>query len=161
LTTSDEKSFEVSLDVIKQSITVNTLVTDLGMNEEGSNMSVPIPLPNVTADILELVIEWCEYHKNDAPVPEKPVEEENKFDDKKDTTIPEWDSKFLLKPHRAVLFHIAIAANYLAIKVLLDYCCKTIANMIKGKTPEQIRHVFGIECDFTPEELEAIKKDNA
>ena len=33
-----------------------------------------------------------------------------------------------------------------------DVGCKTVANMIKGKTPEQIRQTFNIVNDFTPEE---------
>lgn len=38
------------------------------------------------------------------------------------------------------------------IKGLLDVTCKTVANMIKGKTPEEIRKTFNIKNDFTEEE---------
>ena len=48
------------------------------------------------------------------------------------------------------------AANYLNIKPLLDLTCKTVADMIKGKTPEEIRAHFNIQNDFTPEEEEEV-----
>lgn len=32
--------------------------------------------------------------------------------------------------------------------------------MLKGKSPEQIREMFGIENDFTPEEEEKIREEN-
>ena len=34
--------------------------------------------------------------------------------------------------------------------------CKTVANMIKGKTPEEIRKTFNIKNDFTPAEEEQV-----
>lgn len=48
------------------------------------------------------------------------------------------------------------AANYLDIKGLLDVTCKTVANMIKGKSPEEIRKTFNIKNDFTPAEEEQV-----
>lgn len=52
------------------------------------------------------------------------------------------------------------AANYLDIKPLLDVGCKTVANMIKGKSPEEIRKTFNIQNDFTPDEEEQIRREN-
>ncbi|CAG8505383.1 3216_t:CDS:2 [Acaulospora morrowiae] len=52
------------------------------------------------------------------------------------------------------------AANYLEIKKLLDYGCKTVANMIKGKSPEEIRSTFSLTGEFSPEEEEAIRREN-
>jgi hypothetical protein len=52
------------------------------------------------------------------------------------------------------------AANYLHIKNLLDLTCQTVADMIKGKTPEEIRKTFNIKNDFTPEEEEEVRREN-
>jgi len=51
------------------------------------------------------------------------------------------------------------AANYLNIKGLLDLTCQTVADMMKGKTPEEIREIFNIKNDFTKEEDE-IRREN-
>ena len=40
---------------------------------------------------------------------------------------------------------------------MLDLTCKTAAEMIKGKTPEEIRKHFNIKNDFTPEELAQVR----
>ena len=61
---------------------------------------------------------------------------------------------------QGTLFELILAANYLDIKALLDLTCKTVANMIKGKTPEEIRKTFNIKNDFSPEEEEQVRKEN-
>ena len=52
------------------------------------------------------------------------------------------------------------AANYLNIKGLLDLTCQTVADMIKGKTPEEIRKIFNINEKLRPEEEEKIRREN-
>ena len=65
-----------------------------------------------------------------------------------------------VKVDQATLFEIILAANYLNMKGLLDLTCMTVANMMKGKTPEEIRKTFNIKNDFTPEEEEEVRKEN-
>ena len=50
--------------------------------------------------------------------------------------------------------------KYVSFQGLLDVTCKTVANMIKGKTPEEIRKTFNIKNDFTPSEEEQVRKEN-
>ena len=76
-------------------------------------------------------------------------------------TLPEdeknvWDKDFV-KVDDETLFNLILAANYLDIKSLLDLTCKTVADEIKGKTPEEIRVRFNIKNDFTPEECVAAR----
>ncbi|CAN1226652.1 SKP1-like protein 1A [Linum perenne] len=114
-----------------------------------------IPLPNVHSKILAKVIdvhskilakviEYCKKH----------VETPNA-----DDSLKQWDTDFA-KVDQATLFDLILAANYLNIKDLLDLTCQTVADMIKGKSPEEIRKIFNIKNDFTPEEEEEVRREN-
>lgn len=152
LQSSDGEIFEVDVEIAKQSVTIKTMLEDLGMDDEGDDD--PVPLPNVNAAILKKVIQWCTHHKDDPPPPEDDENKEKRTDD-----IPVWDQEFL-KVDQGTLFELILAANYLDIKGLLDVTCKTVANMIKGKTPEEIRKTFNIKNDFTEEEEAQVRKEN-
>lgn len=78
---------------------------------------------------------------------------------KSEDEVKAWDLEFV-KVDQATLFDLILAANYLNIKGLLDLTCQTVANMIKGKTPEEIRKTFNIKNDFTPEEEEEVRREN-
>ena len=52
------------------------------------------------------------------------------------------------------------AANFLNIKGLLDLTCKTVADMMTGKSLPEIRKMFHIINDYTPEEEEQVRKEN-
>lgn len=120
---------------------------ELGMGDDDEEA---IPLPNVNATILKKVIQWCTHHKDDSPPPEDDENREKVTDD-----ISTWDMEFL-KVDQGTLFELILAANYLDIKGLLDISCKTVANMVKGKSPEEIRKTFNIKNDFTPAEEEQV-----
>ena len=55
--------------------------------------------------------------------------------------IEEWDREFI-NVDQGTLFEIILAANYMDMQGLLDLGCKTVANMIKGKSVEEIRKVI-------------------
>lgn len=129
------------------------MLEDLFSEEEGPSEAVPIP--NVNEAVLKKVIEWCDHHRND-PIQANEDEVDSR---KKPTEIDEWDQKFM-QVDQEMLFEIILAANYLDIKALLDVGCKTVANMIKGKSPEEIRKTFNIQNDFTPEEEDQIRREN-
>jgi len=150
LKSSDGTSHTVSRPVAERSVLIKNLLADIPL--DGSEA---IPIPNVNDTVLKKVLEWCEYHKNDPPA----ADDDDSDSRKKSTDISEWDQKFMAVDQE-LLFEIILAANYLDIKPLLDVGCKTVANMIKGKSPEEIRKTFNIQNDFTPEEEDQIKREN-
>ena len=151
LQSSDSEIFEVDVEIAKMSETIKTLLEDSCLDDDDEE---PIPLPDVNAAILRKVIEWSIHHKDDPP---PAADEENR--EKRTEDIEPYDQEFL-KVDQGTLFELILAANYLDIKGLLDVTCKTVANMIKGKTPEEIRKTFNIKYEFTAEEEEKVRKEN-
>lgn len=121
--------------------------------EDGDDEEVVMPVPNVRSSVLQKVIEWAEHHK-DSNFPD-----EDDDDSRKSAPIDSWDREFL-KVDQEMLYEIILAANYLNIKPLLDAGCKVVAEMIRGRSPEEIRRTFNIVNDFTPEEEAAIRREN-
>ncbi|KAE9618499.1 hypothetical protein Lal_00047604 [Lupinus albus] len=68
-----------------------------------------------------------------------------------------WDANFM-KVDMDTLYDILTAASNLGNEKLLDLACKTVAEKIKGKNPDQIRQTFNIKNDFTPQEEEENQK---
>jgi len=150
LTSSDGIDISVDKIVAQRSVLIKNLLDDLP-----DASSEPIPIPNVNEAVLKKVMEWCEHHKADPPA----SNDDDSDSRKKSTDIEEWDQKYM-QVDQEMLFEIILAANYLDIKALLDVGCKTVANMIKGKSPEEIRKTFNIQNDFTPEEEDQIRREN-
>ncbi|KAL3634320.1 SKP1-like protein 20 [Castilleja foliolosa] len=169
LRSSDGEVFEVAEAVAVESQTIKHMIEDDCAYAE-------IPIHNVTGVILAKVIEYCKRHV-DACAPTSAANTDDKpsstpvststanTDDKPSSTpvsddeLKAFDDDFV-KVDLSTLFDLILAANYLNIKSLLDLGCQTVADMIKGKTPEEIRKHFNIKNDFTPEEEEEVRKEN-
>ncbi|XP_037424714.1 SKP1-like protein 1 [Triticum dicoccoides] len=147
LKSSDGEEFQVEEAAAMESQTIRHMIED-DCADNG------IPLPNVDSKILSKVIEYCKKHvqadssSSTSTAAAAPAEDLKSF-----------DAEFV-KVDQATLFDLILAANYLNIKGLLDLTCQTVADMIKGKTPEEIRKTFNIKNDFTPEEEVEIRREN-
>ena len=67
--------------------------------------------------------------------------------------IDEWDVNFINSIELDGIFDLINAANYMDINSLLDLACAKIASLMKGKSAQEIRAMFNIECDLTEDEL--------
>ena len=154
--TSNGEEFIVDKDVLSMSTTVTNFLED-GLDDDDENGF--IPLPNVSGKMMPMIIEYCKFHHN-----YEKVKSEHAIGNKDEilhteADVKAWDDNFV-KVDQSTLFDLILAANYLNIKELLDLCCQTVANMIKGKSPEEIRKTFNIANDFTPEEEEEVRREN-
>lgn len=149
--------FTISDSAVRHLKTVYTMIQDLGMNNGEaleSIKSTPIPLPEVGSDSLRKLLEWCEYHKDDPIITDDP--EKSKLPE----NIPEWDAEYLNIDSKEILA-LVHATNYLQVSGLFSLLVVKVANMVKKKSPEQVRDMFNITNDFTPEEEKQIQKENA
>uniref|UniRef100_A0A0E0LH42 SKP1-like protein n=1 Tax=Oryza punctata TaxID=4537 RepID=A0A0E0LH42_ORYPU len=144
LISSDGEHFNVPAAAASMSQLVSNMIED-DCTENG------VPLPNVTSKVLAKIIDYCVKHAaaGDAAA----VEEENK-------ELKSFDAEFI-DVDKTMLYDLLLASNFMNIKSLLDLACQRTADLIKGKSPEQIRKEFGIKNDFTPEEEEEIREENS
>ncbi|XP_028806986.1 SKP1-like protein 11 [Neltuma alba] len=147
---SDGDEFEMTMKAAEQSKLITHMLDEFGVSDK-------VPLYNVNSETMAKVMEYCKKHADHEAAKEEDGgaaigaggEEE----------LKKWDDEFL-KVENGLLFNIILAANYLEIKSLLDSSCQAVADMIKGKTPEQIRQIFNIKNDFTPEEEAKLRSEN-
>ena len=87
LQSSDGDSFKVDMEVVKEFVTLMTMLEDLGIADGPNEEEGVVPLPNVTSKVLKKVIEWATHHKGNPVV----IKEEDKID----WSGLEWDRDFL------------------------------------------------------------------
>ena len=142
LLSSDNQKIQIGMKVAEKSGLLKGLLADYSGDSD-------IPLPDVKSDILQKVVEYLTYYKDTEPkeIP-KPLPTANLSD-----VIDKWDLEFINKIELNSVFDLINAANYMDIPSLLDLSCAKIASLMKGKSAEEIRAMFNIECDLSAEEL--------
>jgi len=148
LVSSDGEKFQVTEKAARRSQLIKGIIDDYPDDPE-------VPLHNVKSSILQRIISYLEYYKDTEPREiEKPLPSNN-FSD----CVDAWDYQFI-DLEIEIIFEIIFAANYMDIKPLLELASSKIASIIKGKSPEEIRRIFNIQNDFTPEEEAQIREEN-
>ena len=110
LESADKVYFDIGESIGRMSI----LLTDKMSKYQAD--ATPMLAVDVRSDILRLVIQWAEFHENDA--------QRVDCDSDKSAYIPEWDREFLSSMQNSVLHQLLLAAEYLGFIALTD----TISN---------------------------------
>lgn len=158
----EEALAEVTLDVhgVEVKTTkIRTLVSHTLTNmidEIGITSAIPIPFEHATAENINLMFNvWAlQFIKGSDDSGYSIIYPEVAEADKYRTdNITDFDKKLMSdliekgEKDGARFDHITmvtLGANYLDIKPLLDLTCKTFANLIKGKSPEEVKELFKI-----------------
>ena len=91
----------------------------------------------------------------DVPIPELEKPLKGNFEE----CVPEYDASFFNKTPEE-LFDFINAGNFLDQQGFLELGCAKVASLIRGKSVEEIRKMFNIQNDFTPEEEERLREEN-
>lgn len=145
LRTADCHLFEVDEPVAMEFEIVKSFFDE---NEDAVDGTV-VPLPNVSAEPLAGIIEFCKAHVDFRA---KGVERDE---------VKKFNAEYIKEKGNEQLKELILAANYLNIKEMLEFLTETIADRIKNKSVEYVRAYFGTDNDFTPEEEEAVRNENA
>jgi S-phase kinase-associated protein 1 len=141
LISSDDHTIVVEPKAAKMSEVLKNIIEDLP--EEDS----PIRVPNVTGDILALVMQYCDNHKNDPPG--SPVE------------IGDFDAAFIRDKNKDTLINLIKAADFLQIDGLVNLICPTLANkFIQAINIQRIFEAFRTENKFTEQEEQDVLGQN-
>ncbi|EFO84760.1 hypothetical protein GCK72_001277 [Caenorhabditis remanei] len=140
--TSDDKLIEIGHNVIQRSKTLS----DVFHNSKGDSNAI-YSLATINSNAVYLIIEWCEHHK-DVPIP---AEEQCEWE------FTDFDKNFFESLVDGEAFQVVTASSILDMKSLMGAGCKYIANLAKGKSPDELRLVYGIPTDSDDDEQHSIR----
>ena len=147
----------VSSDGVKMQITAKAAKKSQFLKEivEDNSDDIELPFNNIKSNVLKKIKEYLEHYQDTEPKKiEKPLASSNYQE-----CVDAWDFEFI-NVDLDLLFEIINAANFIDIQPLIELGTSKIASLIKGKTPNEIRKLFNIQKEFTPEEEEQIRKEN-
>ncbi|EFP01972.1 hypothetical protein CRE_22876 [Caenorhabditis remanei] len=135
------QQFDISYLAMKHSKTLKDLA-----RSDGYDSTKPIKV-EVDEKSLKRIVDWCTKHaEEDVYVLE--------MKGPKNIVIPQGDVGFI-PIYSDELFNFIVAADYLKTDKLLDYASKKVALMGYGKTPNEMRAIYGIRDAEEPMVVEA------
>lgn len=150
LQSSEGVDVRLSMEAAMTCLTIKNMLEDLP--DQGD---VPIPLPNMTTKVLKKVVEFCNYHVDHPEVTQEVHRDESRLGE-----VSSWNKRFC-DVDQALLFDLVLASNYLENRSMLDVLSNVIADSIRGLSTLEIRAKFNLRNDFTPEEEEEVRLENA
>ena len=137
--TSDSVVYTVPEAVVARCGTLSAAVA------AGVTAHVPVPVPNVTAYDMSVVVEYYIRLAELSALGVPPA------------TAASHKTRFFAQTGTPALFSVMNAANYLDARELLEDASAYVADLIRGKTPDAIREVLNLQADTTAAESAAVR----
>ncbi|XP_049360445.1 SKP1-like protein 5 [Solanum verrucosum] len=137
--TSDGEEFKLNEAVAVRLEVIKNMVQDV------NSTSNVIPLSNVDGKTMTKVIQYWKKYSEEGVTKDQ---------------LKSFDQDFL-KMSQSELVGVLLAANFFDDKQLKEVIIQEFVDRIKGKPIEKIREVFGIVNDYTLEEEEEVRRENA
>ena len=153
LKSSDNKIFEVPVDILKKAKLISESL------DEASEGKEIIFLREVDSFYLEKIIKYLEHYKDFDPkeIP-KPFPERTDDAFLRGILNDDWTFDFIKQFTLEELVNLVNSANYLQIGGLVDIIAARMGHEMCNCEIEEGRKKFGIECDMTEEEIAEIDK---
>lgn len=137
LRSRDGQIIEVEQKLALQSETICSTLSKTNMST-----GTTIDCPAISGAVLSLAFEWLQHHINDPP----PAPEITEGHCRGQLSV--WDEQFFSRLALPTLYQLLLAADQLQMVRLLNACNKTVARMMIGKSPAEIRATFDIPDDL-------------
>ncbi len=149
LISSDNQKIQIDSKIVEKSDFLKDKI-------ENSNKNIEINLPEINYNTLQKIVQYLIHYKEKEPqqIP-KPLSSNNL-----NNVIDEWDINFIKNMDMNSIYDLINASNYLEIPSLLDLSCAYVITLIKGKSIEEMRKIFNIECDLSDEQIKEYESYN-
>mmetsp|Transcript_22599 Transcript_22599/g.28874 ORF Transcript_22599/g.28874 Transcript_22599/m.28874 type:complete len:175 (-) Transcript_22599:116-640(-) len=155
LRSGDGEVYEMNANAAKLSKLIAEAIFDNDDDEDDDDANNEVPVVKVKSECLRKVIEFCEQYVKEPLNPITHTMEADSFDE----IVTQEFYRDFVTVEQPLLFQLVQAANFMNIQPLLDLACLQVANILMGKSAEDIRSILNIP-KMTPEEEEKARREH-
>lgn len=148
----------LKIQIPKEAALLSNLMADMIQDDEKDDEPSEIPLMDIDEKCFLIAKEFMEHHARD---PFQKIKQPISSSNLKELGVSDFDILLITKLDIEELLKLINTANYLDCPSLLDLGLGRLACLIKGKSPQEVRDMFKLEPNPTPEEEAELRKTNS
>lgn len=130
------------MNVPSEDLKISHLMQILMESFDHDSMKEEIPLYNISYAVLVKIIEFTTHYNKD-PMKQvvKPLPNNH------DLGVQTWYKQYIERLSDGELHELLKGSTYMDIEPLTDLLCGQMASIIKGKEPDELKTIFGLDYD--------------